>query len=78
MAVKLCRKPKTEALQGKKLPETIRRKRVLVSDLPDMATDHVQSRYRGQSLGAGKKDYRYAALKPALGNLGQNRLRHEK
>lgn len=68
MAKKLYQKRKTEALQGKKLPETIRRKQVLVSDLLGMAADHVQSRYRGQRLGADKKDYRYAALKAALGN----------
>lgn len=68
MAKKLYQKRKTEALQGKKLPETIRRKQVLVSDLLSMAADHVQSRYRGQRLGADKKDYRYAALKAALGN----------
>jgi integrase len=41
---------------------------VLVSDLLSMAADHVQSRYRGQRLGADKKDYRYATLKAALGN----------
>jgi integrase len=68
MAKKLYQKRKTEALQDKKLPETIRRKQVLVSELLDAAAEHIKSRYRGQRLGADKKDYRYAALKAALGN----------
>jgi hypothetical protein len=68
MAQKLYLKRKMEVLQGKKLPETIRRKQILVSDLLDAAADHVQSRYRAHRLGADKKDYRYAALKNALGN----------
>lgn len=68
-AIKLYQKRKTEALQGKKLPETIKRKAVLVADLLDLAADHVKSHYRGERLGADKKDYRYATLKDALGNL---------
>lgn len=68
MAVKLYQKRKTQALQGRKLPETIRRRQALVSDLLGLAADHVQSRYRGQRLGADKKDYRYATLKAAFGN----------
>jgi hypothetical protein len=40
MAIRLYQKRKTEALQGKKLPETIRRKQVLVSDLLELAADH--------------------------------------
>ena len=65
---KLYQKRKMEVLQGKKLPESIRRKQILVSDLLNMAADHVRSRYRVQRLGADKKDYRYASLKAALGN----------
>ena len=68
MAKKLYQKRKTEALQGKKLPETIRRTQVLVSGLLDAAAEYIKSRYRGQRLGADKKDYRYAALKAAHGS----------
>jgi site-specific recombinase XerD len=68
MAVKLYQKRKTEALQGKKLPESIRRKQVLLSELLDAAAEHIKGRYRGQRLGADGHDYRYAALKAALGN----------
>ena len=68
MAVKLYQKRKMEALQRKKLPETIRRQQVLVLDLLDLAADHVRSRYRGQRLGADGHDYRYAALGAAIGN----------
>ena len=67
MAQKLYQKRKIEVLQGKKLPETIKRKQVLVLDLLDAAADHVRNRYRDQRLGGDKKDYRYAALKEALG-----------
>jgi integrase len=68
MAVKLYRKRKTEALQGKKLPETIRRRETLLSELLADAAEHIAHRYRGQRLGADGKDYRHAALKGALGN----------
>jgi integrase len=68
MAKKLYQKRKTEALQGKRLPESIRRKQVLVSELLDAAAEHIKSRYRGQRLGADGHDYRYATLKAVLGN----------
>lgn len=68
-AIKLYQKRKTEALQGKKLPETIKRKAVLVSDLLNLAADHVRVHYRGERLGADKNDYRYKTLKDAIGNL---------
>ena len=68
MAEKLYRKRKTEALQGKKLPETMRRRETLLSELLADAAEHIEHRYRGQRLGADGKDYRYAALKDALGN----------
>lgn len=66
-AIALYQKRKTEALQGRKLPETIKRKAVLVSDLLDLASEHVANHYRRQRLGADKKDYRYKTLKDALG-----------
>ena len=66
MAINLYRKRKTEALQGRKLPETIRRREVLLSELLADAAEHIEHRYRGQRLGADKKDYRYATLKAAL------------
>lgn len=68
MAVKLYQKRKTEALQGKKLPEAMRRREAVLGELLADAADHIQHRYRGQRLGADGKDYRYAALKDALGN----------
>src|SRR5579875_128052 len=68
MAKLLYQKRKAEALQGKKLPETVRRRGVTVSGLLDMAADHVKAHYRGQRLGADGRDYRYAPLKDALGN----------
>jgi integrase len=68
MAVGLYRKRKTEALQGRKLPETLRRREFLVSELLDDAADQIKHRYLGQRLGADKRDYRYATLKSALGN----------
>jgi len=67
MAIRLHQKRKTEALQGKKLPETIRRKQVFVSDLLDLAADHVRSHYQGLRLGADGKDYRYSGLKALFG-----------
>lgn len=67
-AITLYRKRKTEALQGRKLPETIKRKAVLVSDLLDLAAEHAANHYRGERLGADKKDYRYKTLKDAIGN----------
>lgn len=68
-AIALYRKRKTEALQGRKLPETIKRKAVLVSDLLDLASDHAKTHYRGERLGADKNDYRYKTLKEAFGNF---------
>jgi hypothetical protein len=68
MAEKLYRKRKTEALQGRKLPETLRRRETLLSELLADAAEHIRERYRGQRLGADGKDYRYVALKDALGN----------
>jgi integrase len=68
MAVKLYRKRKTEALQGRKLPETLRRREILLSELLADAAEYVSQKYWGQRLGADKKDYRYAVLKEALGN----------
>jgi integrase len=68
MAINLYRKRKTEALQGKKLPETIRRRETLLSELLADAAEHVQHRYQGHRLGADGKDYRYATLKEALGS----------
>jgi len=67
-AIKLYQKRKTEALQGKKLPETIRRRQALVSELLHDAAEHVRARYRGQRLGGDGQDYRHAALKETLGN----------
>jgi integrase len=68
MALKLYQKRKTEALQGRKLPETLRRREILLSELLADAAEYVAQKYRGQRLGADKKDYRYAALKEVLGN----------
>lgn len=67
MALDLYRKRKTEALQRRKLPETVRRRDVSVGELLAEAAEYVRNRYRGHRLGADKKDYRYAPLKDALG-----------
>jgi len=68
IAIRLYQKPKNEALPGKQLPESIRRKQFFVSDLLELAADYVRSHYQGQRLGADGKDYRYSALKGALGS----------
>lgn len=68
-AIKLYAKRKVQAMQGQKLPETIKRKTILVSDLLDLAADHVKNHYRGERLGSDKKDYRYKTLRDAFGNL---------
>jgi hypothetical protein len=67
-AIKLYQKRKTEALQRKKLPETIRRRETLLAELLADAAEHIEHQYRGQRLGADGRDYRHAALKEALGN----------
>lgn len=67
MAIKLYQKRKTEAMQGKKLPETIRRKPVLVSELLLDAAENIRSRYRGLRLGSDGYDYRHAPMNEALG-----------
>ncbi len=68
MAVRLRAKRKTEAMQRKKLPETLRRRVTRLAELLTDAAEYIQHRYRGQRLGADGKDYRYAALKDALGS----------
>ena len=68
MAISLYHKRKTEALQRKKLPETLRRRETLVSELLANAAEHIRDRYRGQRLGSDGQDYRHAALKAALGS----------
>ena len=50
IAIRLYQKPKNEALQGKELPESIRRKQFFVSDLLELAADYVRSHYQGQRL----------------------------
>ncbi len=67
MALDLYHKRKTEALQRRKLPETIRRRDVSVGELLADAAEYVRNRYRGQRLGADNKDYRYASLNEVLG-----------
>jgi hypothetical protein len=62
-AITLYRKRKTEVLQGRQLPETIRRREVLLVELLADAAEHIQHYYRGQRLDADGKDYRYKTLK---------------
>jgi integrase len=69
MALTLYHKRKTEALQGKKLPETLRRRQTPLSELLTDAAEYVKQHYRGHRFGADGNDYRYAALKDALGNF---------
>ncbi|MGH9477325.1 MAG: hypothetical protein ACRD1C_13520 [Terriglobales bacterium] len=72
MALNLYRKRKVEALQGKKLPETIRRKAILVRDLLDDAAAHVRQHYSTQRIAARKGepavDSRHPLLAAALGS----------
>ncbi|MGH9472045.1 MAG: tyrosine-type recombinase/integrase [Terriglobales bacterium] len=72
MAFNLYRKRKVEALQGKKLPETIRRKAILVRDLLDDAAAHVRQHYSTQRIAAQKGepavDSRHPLLAAALGS----------
>lgn len=57
MAIKLYQKRKTEAMQGKKLPETIRRRPVLVSELLLNAAKYIRARYCSLGLGSDGYDY---------------------
>jgi hypothetical protein len=78
MAQKLYQKRKMEVLQGKKLPETIRRKQILVSDLLDAAADHVQSRYRAHRLGADRRTTAMQRLRTRLATTRQKLSRRVK
>jgi hypothetical protein len=73
MGVKLYQKRKMEALQGRKLPESIRHREILLSELLADAAEHTRLRYRGHRLGSDGKDYRYAALDAALADALGNR-----
>src|SRR5687767_6356333 len=59
-AINLYSKRKAEALRGKKLPETIRRREVLLGEILTDAAEYGSHHYRGQRLGGDGKDYRYA------------------
>jgi len=63
MALSLLAKRKAEVLQGKKLPETLRRRAVLFGELADDAAAYGQ---RHHALNRSR-DYRAAVLKAALG-----------
>jgi integrase len=58
MAVKLYQKRKTEVLQGKKLPETIRRKAVLFGDLAEDAVTYAREHHQTNR----ERDYRAGLL----------------
>lgn len=64
MALDLLAKRKAEAMQGKKLPETLNRRGVLFSELLDDATAYASEHHQ---LGDRKSDYRPALLKELLG-----------
>ncbi len=62
-AIDLVRKRKTEALQGKKLPEKLRRRVVRFSELADDASKYSES----NNAGHGSDCYRIAKLKEEFG-----------
>ena len=64
MAIDLYRKRKTEALQGKKLPERLRRRVVPFSELCDDALQHAKANHRHTN-----ETYRIKTLKYQFGSL---------
>ncbi|MGH9473382.1 MAG: tyrosine-type recombinase/integrase [Terriglobales bacterium] len=72
MALALLAKRKTEAIQGRKLPETLNRRAVTVEQLLDGAASHVREHYStvrmSAKTGTGATDSRYPALVAALGD----------
>ena len=63
-AIKLYSKRKTEALQSKKLPETLKKRVVRFSELADDALKHVKANNEGHEVDA----YRITGLKEVFGN----------
>lgn len=69
MALMLYRKRKTEAVQGKKLPETLRRKAVTVAELLDLAAEHARRHYISARPATDAADSRHPALAKEFGAL---------
>lgn len=75
MALALYRKRKTEAIQGKKLPETLRRKSVVVADLLALAEQHARQHYAQlREAKGGAADWRYPTLAAEFGALDASTL----
>lgn len=74
MARDLYRKRKTEALQGRKLPETLRQRNIAVAELLAVAAEYATRNHRGARLGRDKHDYRHATLKGLLGDRAADSL----
>lgn len=70
----LYQKRKAEVLQGRKLPETLRRREIPLSELLADAADYASRNHRNARLGADGRDYRYATLNTALGCRGAESL----
>ncbi|HWG36181.1 MAG TPA: site-specific integrase [Terriglobales bacterium] len=72
MAMALLEKRRMERRQGKKLPETLRRRQVPVGELLELAAAQVRSRYaqvRGSHRGGVPIDSRLRTLKAEFGSL---------
>lgn len=71
-ALTLYRKRKTEALQGRKLPETLRRRAVLLRELCEDAISYAREHHRNKGVlvlyGKEKVDYRAPLLLELFGN----------
>ena len=63
-ALKLYHKRKTEVLQGKKLPETLRNRAVLFTEIADDAVEYCHSNNQGYQF----DEYRIGRLKEAFGS----------
>jgi hypothetical protein len=63
-AIKLYQKRKTEVLQGKKLPETLRRRVVKFSEIADDALEYCKAHNQGQKFDG----YRISRLKEEFDN----------
>jgi integrase len=70
MALQLLAKRKGEAVRGKKLPESLRRKPVAVSELLDLAEQHARTHFTSRRHGkGGAADWRYPTLLAEFGAL---------
>lgn len=69
MAMQLLAKRRTEAVQGRKLPETLRRRGVLVGELLEFAAEHARQHYVSGRPASNAADSRHPALAAEFGPL---------